>query len=353
VLQARDNLFAKLIRDKPAPPKEIAEGSVAPFKPRFEDGAGAAGDTTPTDGGVARDATPTDAGGIAPDQEDEDEEESEEEDADDESGESEEDDADEESGESEEDDADDEAGEVDDADLHATDKQGPEEGHAGPAIDGVRARKKKRGKNRKGFYAKGAFKKMGYRSTLAERKRKEQKRLDNLDSFDAAASAYRGALAFAPLSAATKMNFYKFWKTSLKQKLRELRRIKKRMTHLRKRSLFYDVKKKKLQKIFDRNNYRADRHIFKMNFSVFGSQGLSRNHKGAMKFFLTMKNRTGFWANRANRPDAISPADSPYPSAEEHSDVTSEDIEEDDMEFSTHRRRRGEPSRAARTRSRH
>jgi hypothetical protein len=52
-----------------------------------------------------------------------------------------------------------------------------------------------------------------------------------------------------------------------------------------------------------------------------------------MKFFLTMKTRAGFWAKRATLPDAISPPDSEYPSAEEHSDVTSEDPEVDDMEF--------------------
>jgi len=334
VLQARDNLLAKLKRDKPAPPKEIAEGSLAPFKPRFEDGVGAADETTPTDGGVARAATPTEAEKESEEEEEEESEEESEESSEEESEESSEE-------EEKDDDADDEAGgdAPSDAEVDAPPDAMEDEGADKEEAESADAREKKKKsvqkksvKILKGFFAKGAFK-MGYRSTNAERKRKEKKRLDNLDSFDAAAAAYKSATSFATLSAAAKLNFYNWWKKTLRMKLKELRRIKKRMAHLNKRSLFYSADKKKLQKIYDRNNYRADRHIFKMNFSVFGSQGLSLNHKAAMKFYLTMKTRAGFWANRATRPEAISPPDSEYPSAEEHSDVTSDDPEEDDMEW--------------------
>jgi len=343
VLQARDNLLVKLIRDKPGPPKEIAEGSLAPFKPRFEDAVGAAG-------GVARDAAPTEAEEKEKESEEESEKESEES-SEEESEESSEEESEESSEEEEkDDDADDEAGEgapsdamqdeegaEDDAlpDAMAVEEADGEEANpadAGKKNSGKKSTEKKSVRVLTGFFAKGAFK-MGYRSTNAERKRKEKKRLDNLDSFDAAASAYRAAHRFSQLTTgAAKLNTYKFWKNSLKIKLKQLKRIKKRIANLR-QNLFYSSNKKKLQKIWDRNNYRADRLIFKMNFSVFGAQGLSLNHKGAMKFFLTMKTRAGFWAQRAVLPEAVSPPDSEYPSAESHSDVTSDDPEQEETEW--------------------
>jgi hypothetical protein len=113
----------------------------------------------------------------------------------------------------------------------------------------------------------------------------------------------------------------KAWATSTNEMNRQLKKLAMMEAHeMQIRGVNYFEDKKKMHAIWERNNYRVDRHIFIMNFAAFGAQGLCSAHKKAMKFYnakmnekVNQKKPKLFWKNLGAKTSVDSDPDDEWP----------------------------------------